>query len=59
MFLYLILKIILGKDVEEMAVVYATLIIKGVKTINDVPERIREQVKQVLIDLDLPELAQE
>ncbi len=59
MFLYLILKIILGKDVEKMAVVYATLIIKGVKTINDVPERIREQVKQVLIDLDLPELAQE
>lgn len=57
MFLYLILKIILGKDVEKMAVVYATLIIKGVKTINDVPERIREQVKQVLIDL--PELAQE
>ena len=42
-----------------MAVVYATLIIKGVKTINDVPERIRKQVKQVLIDLDLPELAQE
>jgi hypothetical protein len=59
MFLYLILKIILGKDVEKMAVVYATLIIKGVKTISDVPGRIKEQVKQVLIDLDLPELAQE
>lgn len=59
MFLYLILKIILGKDVGKMAVVYATLIIKGVKTIHDVPERIKEQVKQVLIDLDLPELAQE
>ena len=42
-----------------MAVVYATLIIKGKKTINDVPIRIREQVKQVLIDLDLPELAEE
>lgn len=42
-----------------MAVVYATLIIKGKKTINDVPVKIREQVKQVLIDLDLPELAEE
>ena len=41
-----------------MAVVYATLIIKGKKTIGDVPERIREQVKQVLIDLDCPELAE-
>ena len=59
MFQYIILKIILGKDVIQMAVVYATLIIKGKKTIHDVPERIREQVKQVLIDLDLPELAEE
>lgn len=42
-----------------MAVVYATLVIKGRKTINDVPVKIREQVKQVLIDLDLPELAEE
>lgn len=47
------------KVVFIMAVVYATLIIKGKKVINDVPERIREQVKQVLIDLDLPELAEE
>ena len=45
------------KVVELMAVVYATLIIKGRKTINDVPACIREQVKQILIDLDLPELA--
>jgi hypothetical protein len=55
---YFILKILLGKDVVNMAVVYATLIIKGKKTIADVPERIREQVKQVLIDLDVPELAE-
>lgn len=34
-----------------MAVVYATLIIKGKKTFADVPDRIKEQVKQVLIDL--------
>lgn len=41
-----------------MAVIYATLIVKGKKTINDVPAVIREQVKQILIDLDLPELAE-
>lgn len=39
-----------------MAVVYATLIIKGVKKFSDVPERIKEQVKQVLIDLDCEDL---
>lgn len=54
----LIIKILFGKDVEEMAVVYATLIIKGKKNFADVPERIKEQVKQVLIDLDCPELAE-
>lgn len=41
-----------------MAVIYSTLIVKGKKTINDVPPVIREQVKQILIDLDLPELAE-
>lgn len=33
-----------------MAKVYADLIRKGLKTIDDVPEKIREQVKQILID---------
>ena len=59
MIAWFIIRILLGKEVQEMAVVYATLIIKGRKTINDVPVKIREQVKQVLIDLDLPELAEE
>ncbi len=54
----LIIKILFRKDVKEMAVVYATLIIKGRKNFADVPERIKEQVKQVLIDLDCPELAE-
>ena len=42
-----------------MAVIYATLIVKGIKTINDVPARIRGKVKQILIGLDLPELAED
>ena len=41
-----------------MAVVYATLIIKGKKTLAHVPDRIKEHVKQVLIDLDCGDLAQ-
>ena len=36
-----------------MAVIYATLIIKGKKTIDDVPVMLREQVKQMLVDLDV------
>lgn len=41
-----------------MAVVYATLIIKGKKTFADVPDKIKEQVKAVLVDLDCGELAE-
>lgn len=44
---------LMRKEVGDMAVVYATLIIKGVKTIDDVPEIILEQVKQVLKDLEV------
>nr|DAH04337.1 MAG TPA: hypothetical protein [Caudoviricetes sp.] len=58
MFQFIIYQILFRKDVKQMAIVYATLIVKGRKTIGDVPEKIREQVKQVLIDLDLPELAE-
>lgn len=46
------------KGCYNMAVVYATLIIKGKKNFADVPERIKEQVKEVLIDLDCGELAE-
>ena len=55
---WLIIKILLRKDVKEMAVVYVTLIIKGKKTFADVPDKIKEQVKAVLIDLDCGKLAQ-
>jgi predicted house-cleaning noncanonical NTP pyrophosphatase (MazG superfamily) len=49
---------LLRREVEEMAVVYAILIIKGKKTIEQVPGLIREQVKEILVDMDLPELAE-
>lgn len=54
----LIIRILFRKDVEEMAVVYATLIIKGKKNFADVPDRIKDQVKEVLIALDCPEFAE-
>lgn len=33
-----------------MAKIYAALIKKGIKTINDVPENIREEVKALLVE---------
>ena len=44
------------EEVEAMAVIYATLIVKGKKTFAQVPEKLKEQVRQVLIDLDCEEL---
>ena len=58
MLFQIIIKILFRKDVEEIAVVYATLIIKGKKDFADVPARIKEQVKNVLIDLDCGDLAE-
>ena len=37
-----------------MAVVYATLIVKGKKTLNQVPAMLRDQVKEILADLVVP-----
>nr|UVY57738.1 MAG: hypothetical protein [Bacteriophage sp.]UWD75346.1 MAG: hypothetical protein [Bacteriophage sp.]UWI25618.1 MAG: hypothetical protein [Bacteriophage sp.] len=53
-----IIKILCRKDVQTMAVIYATLIVKGKKTFADVPDRIKDKVKEVLVDLDCPELAE-
>jgi hypothetical protein len=58
MFINLILKTILRKEVTVMAVIYATLIIKGKKTFAEVPAVLKDKVKEILIDLELPELAE-
>lgn len=58
MLLTIILKVFFRKEVQLMAIIYATLIVKGKKTINNVPEILKEQVKQILIDLEVPELAE-
>lgn len=53
MIVSLIIKILFRKEVAEMAVVYATLIIKGKKTIEQVPERLRQQVQEILDALEV------
>ena len=53
-----IINILFRKDVKTMAIIYATLIIKGKKTFADVPDKIKEKVREVLTDLDYPELAE-
>lgn len=58
MFQFIIYQILFRKDVAQMAVVYATLIVKGLKTFAQVPEKIKEQVKEVLVALDCPKLAE-
>lgn len=41
-----------------MAAVYATLIIKGLRTFESVPALVQDQVKEILLALELEELAQ-
>lgn len=48
-----LLSILLRKEVKIMAVVYATLIIKGRKTMDQVPALLKEQVVQILTDLEV------
>ena len=52
-FFFCLAKIFCRGEVYIMAVVYATLIIKVKKTIDDVPTMLREQVKQMLVELDV------
>ena len=48
-----LLKILLRKEVQTMAVVYATLIIKGKKTLEQVPAKLREAVEDILEALEV------
>lgn len=42
-----------------MAVIYVALIIKGKRTYDSVPETLKPQVKEILIDLELEGLITE
>lgn len=54
-----LLYLILGKGVYDMAIVYALLILKGKKDFADVPAKLKAQVREVLTDMEVPELATE
>ena len=56
--LFFILQKIFREEVSIVAVIYVTLIVKGKKTFDQVPERIQAQVRELLSDLDVPELAE-
>ena len=47
------------KEVENMAVIYVALIVKGKRTYSSVPAVLKEQVKEILIDLELEDLITE
>lgn len=44
---------------HDMAAVYVSLIVKGKRTYSSVPEKIKPQVKEMLIDLELEYLIDE
>ncbi len=44
------------QEEKDMAIIYATLIIKGLRTFASVPNRIKPQVREVLEALEVPEL---
>lgn len=48
----------IGKVVKDVAIVYATLIIKGLKTFAQVPEKLKAQVKEILNALECAEMGE-
>lgn len=42
-----------------MDVIYATLIVRGYRTFAQVPDTLKDRVRQVLIELDMEHLAAE
>lgn len=42
-----------------MAMVYASLIVKGKKSFSQVPEKLKDQVREILIDIDCEYLIEE
>lgn len=42
-----------------MAVIYATLIIKGKRTYKSVPSKLKNEVKEILISLECEDLIEE
>lgn len=52
-FLLALMRVFCSEEVFTMAVIYAQLIIKGKRKFSQVPSRIKDEVKEILIDMDL------
>lgn len=52
-FILALMSVLNRKEVKDMAVIYAQLVIKGKRKFSQVPARIQEQVKDILLDMDL------
>lgn len=49
---WFVIKLLFRKEEIHMAALYALRIMRGKMTLNDVPVKIREQVKEILIDAE-------
>ena len=47
------------KEVKTVAVIYATLIIKGKRTFKSVPDRLKDEVEEILTSLECLNLVEE
>jgi hypothetical protein len=47
------------REIETMAMIYVSLIVKGLKTFAEVPTTLKDQVRQILIDIDCEHLITE
>lgn len=48
-----------SKEVNDMAVIYATLIVKGKRTYKSVPSKLKNEVKEILTSLECENLVEE
>lgn len=51
--------ILILKEDEVMSLVYVSLIVKGRKTFSQVPDKLKAEVRQYLIDMELEYLIEE
>ena len=55
----LLVYVLNSKEVNDMAVTYATLIVKGKRTYKSVPSKLKNEVKLILIALECENLVEE
>lgn len=54
-----IVVVLIEKEIKDMAMIYVSLIIKGKKTFSQVPDKLKPEVRQILIGCDCAYLIEE